>query len=89
MAQYLVWIDGVRNRQRVAQHQGEQGLYKQRQHGHQLHSQVECFAQCSGRHLACRRSPITICQNDVCVSQIRKPVRENSPSCCPNRRVSL
>lgn len=67
MAQYLVWIDGVRNRQRVAQHQGEQGLYRQRQHGHQLHSQVECFAQCSGRHLACRRSPINICQNDVCV----------------------
>lgn len=29
MAQYLVWIDGVRNRQRVAQHQSEQGLYRQ------------------------------------------------------------
>lgn len=66
----------MRNRQRVAQHQGEQGLYRQQA---TRHSQRECFAQCPGRHLACRRSPINICRNEVCV-QPKTEAREGKQS---------
>lgn len=60
----------------MVQHQGEQGLYRQQATGH---SQRECFAQCPGRHLACWRSPINICRNEVCV-QPETEAREGKQS---------